>query len=231
MIAEAPPASRAALCVSKPSWFAGDRRADAEWTMRYYADRGWLVATSATYRTHARPGSETRSGYYTIDPHSCLVEPDDRRRWTGDDVDHDVTVLCRGSGSDLPWRRLWGATSVWRSDDRPAETVALHDRPRSVIFACSFSSATRFGSSRAPDETMAVERQLRDTERAHALGLVPSPTPDTLQTGARLMPPTVADAGLVRRLGERLYALEGFGRIGYSIAPARAEALLRSIGA
>lgn len=216
--------SEAALCVVKPSWFKDEYRKEAEWSLAYYRRHGWITSEEAEYKSHLRDGLEIRKGYYGIDPIAPLVEPDIELDWSLEhpiNGDYDHTVVCRGAYSDLNWKRLWGTTSVYRQAG-PIISRAFNDRPRSVIFNCSHDGQTlRFGSSRAKTEREALEKQTDDERKAANAGFIPTRKPDFYVHGVRLMPPTLKDAGLIRSLTAKATAVEGFGRVGYSLAPAR----------
>lgn len=225
-------ASEAALCVVKPSWFKDEYRKEAEWSLTWYRKHGWVTSEEAEYKSHLRPGLEMRKGYFGIDPIGPLVDPDETLEWTDthpiNDA-HDYTVVCRGAYSNLTWKRLWGTTSVYRRPG-PVMSRAFNDRPRSVIFNCSHDGQTlRFGSSRAPSENEALEKQRNDERKAASQGFVPTEPADYYVHGVRLMPPTLKDAGLIRELGPKTAAVEGFGRVGYSLAPARMNELYTKI--
>lgn len=225
-----PRASEAAVCVLRPEWFAGDLRYAAQWTLTWYQQQGWLAAGSTVAHTYRSDRVLRRSGYWTIDPALPLVEPDELGEWNGGRRGVDATVLCRGAaGSDLPWKRLAGATLI-AARPGPVGLASLEERPRFTTFAFSTGTELRFGSSSAADPDVAVERLLASEQRARAVGILPA-GPARRITGLRLMPPTVAETGRPRRLAEGLWAMEGFGRVGYSLAPFLASRLLRQIEA
>jgi hypothetical protein len=223
---EAPCSSRAALCVVKPSWFKDEYRDEAEWSLGWYRAHGWVTSEEAEYSGHLRPNREMRKGYFAIHPTAPLVQPDVNATWPHFDVSpYDHVVLCRGASSDLNWKRLWGATSVYVGPTRQIAR-AYNDRPRSVIFTCSHDGTElRFGSSRAKSVHEALEKQREDERKATQVGFLPDEEPHRWDTGVRLMPPRLQDAGLIRSLDAKTSAVEGFGRVGYSLAPARMNEL------
>ncbi len=223
-------ASIAALCVTRPSWFTGATRRECEWVIDWYRSHGWLTTSEAHYSSYRLENPEVRPDYFSLDPAKPLVDADVDCDWGDLTGVYDLTVLARGAGSDLDWRRQYGSTTI--SDLRGAPPIAAyHDRPRSVMFACSNDNKTvRFGSSKATNEATAIERQQRDYEKAVALGLV-TPGNTSMITGVRLMPPKGTPAGSPRWLTPTTVAVEGFGRVGYSLAPARMKQLLEEVTA
>ena len=116
--------------------------------------------------------------------------------------------------------RTWGVTTLVRGGERGLR--GRLNRPRDVSFAVNHDGInTRFGSSVAPDEALAYDRQFR-SERA--VGEFLPEGERTHVTGVRLMP--TAGIGYVRALGDGVWSLDGFGRVGYSVAPRRAVELL-----
>lgn len=228
-------ASLAALCIVRADWFTDGPRDDALWSIEWYRKLGAITSESMNWRTYRKPGDRQRDGFVAINPLVPLVETPEfevlRATWPIFDADpYDATVLCRGSGSDLDWKRRWGATSRWRSDIE-AGMAAYEDRPRNALYVVSHGNGElRFGSSIANDPAAAVNRQIEAVITANALRLVPPANEIALTTtGIRLMPPKGVEAGLVRRLSGATWACEGFGRVGFSLAPARTYRLLRAI--
>ena len=227
--------SEAALCVTRPSWFAGQALEECEWTLDWYRGHGWLTDGIARYGSYRSTKVEARPGYFAVDPVAPLVDPDILDDWRNVADDYDLRVLARGAHSDLDWRRQHGATTIVDSDGHALPLVAYHDRPRSVMFAvCHDGDTVRGGSSKAPTAEQAIERQQRDYEKALALGLVswiePGHVGDaSMISGVRLVPPKWVEPGALRWLDDRTVAVEGFGRVGYSLAPARMAALVRQV--
>jgi hypothetical protein len=223
-----PAASAAALCVTRPGWFTGTDRVDCEWTLDWYRNHGWLTDGSATYGSYRTNRTETRTGYYAIDPVSPLVVPDVIDDWRNLRDDYDLRVLARGAYGDGDGHRVHGATAIVAGCGRPP-VAAYHDRPRSVMFAVSHDGRTvRTGSSKAPNREQAILRQQRDYEKAVMLGLVDLGDA-SMVTGVRLMPSPASTPGTPRWLDRRTVAVEGFGRVGYSLAPARMAALVDEV--
>lgn len=226
------PASRAALCVVKPSWFKGEYRNEAEWSIGWYRDNGWLTAEQANYRSHRHDRNETRGGYFAIDALAPLVEPTIYDEWNYESAlndEHDHVIVCRGAHSDSTWQRLYGATSIMRSNGVVA-TWAYNDRPRSVLFACSHDGETlRFGSSKAKTIEKALDAQRKEEHKALEANFIPQDAGRYYITGVRLVAPTLDEAGKPRAISTNMTAVEGFGRVGYSLAPARMFSLLRAL--
>jgi glycine/D-amino acid oxidase-like deaminating enzyme len=224
------PASHAALCVVKPSWFQGEFRNEADASLIWYRRNGWLTNEQAIYRSHLRQGEESRGGYFTIDANGPLVLPDIWAEW---DMSHtsgyDHVVVCRGAYSDSTWARLYGVTTV-ATVETTASTWAFNDRPRSVMFACSHDGhSLRFGSSKAKTSEKALANQRHDEEKAMNAGMIPVDAPRHYLHGVRLMPPSLDLAGQKLSLAKNVTAVEGFGRVGYSLAPARMQSLLNEL--
>jgi len=226
-----PPASWAALCVFKPAWQRGPDRDAAEWTLGYYRERGMLTTGQVSWTSYRRPdGPQLRDGYYAVDPTAPLVVPDVAGQWPDVDLTADVTVLCRGAYSDAPGSRAHGVTSVWQDGTRPASR-GHEDRPRNALYAVSHDGRTvRFGSSVARDARDALTRQIRDEAKASAVGIIPEGTPERI-AGVRLMPEPGQRPLQIVQHGASVWSIEGAGRVGYSLAPARADEFLRTIGA
>lgn len=224
-----PPASRAALCVVRPSWFRDGPRRECEASLAWYAEHGWLTSTVARVSTYRRDGVEQRAGFYSLDPRNPLVTRWIEGVWP-DDCDPDwATVLCRGAYSPSSWKRAHGVTTIYR-DYAEQRVVAHEDRPRNMLYAANHDGFTlRFGSSKGANDEVALDRQMRDEGKAATAGLLPADAPIERVFGVRLMPPSVDHAGLLVRLADRLWSFEGFGRIGYSLAPARALAAVEQI--
>mgnify|MGYP003641719767 CR=1 FL=1 len=221
--------SEAALCVTRPSWFAGQALEECEWTLDWYRAHGWLTDGIARYGSYRSTKVEDRPGYFAVDPVAPLVDPDILDDWRNVADDYDLRVLARGSHSDLDWRRQHGATTIVESDGHALPLVAYHDRPRSVMFAvCHDGDTVRVGSSKALTVEQAIERQHRDYEKALAFGLVERGEA-SLISGVRLVPPPGVEPGALRWLDDRTVAVEGFGRVGYSLAPAKMAALVRQV--
>lgn len=244
-------ASLAALCVVRADWFKGAQHGEAEWSIDWYRRNGWVTTERMRWRTYRNGVERERDGFVAIDPLGPLVTaavcPLRRGEWVADDSatgivrwrDNgpegfggplDAIVLCRGSYSDLDWPRRWGATCVWH-DGEASDMAAYEDRPRNALYTVTHDDGQqRFGSSIAKDAPEAVNRQINDVIKANTLGLVPPANEISVTvTGVRLMPPKGVEPGLVRRLSRVLWAVEGFGRVGFSLAPARTYNLLRAI--
>lgn len=219
------PASHAALCVIRPQWFEGRDSERCDWAVDWYRSHGWALSDNVMWRTSR--GWDHRDGYYTIDPLAPLVAADRLTAWHPDAGPRpDVTVLCRGAQSDLNWRRRHGHT-LSTEGTLPSQTVAHLVSPRNVMFATQSGPLIRFGSSVAPDRETSGERAARDLAKMINAGAIPNLSEWRVTHGVRLMPPTLASAGSLRRLDLRVWAIEGFGRVGYSLAPSKTlESLL-----
>lgn len=227
-----PPASRAALCVVKPTWFQDEFRNEANVSLIWYRRNGWLTNEQAIYRSHLREGQESRGGYFTIDAVAPLVQPDVYDEWDlTQTAGYDHVIVCRGAYSDSTWARLHGVTTV-ATAETTLSTWAYNDRPRSVMFACSHDGhSLRFGSSKAKTPEKALENQRRDEQKAMSAGIIPVDAPRLYLHGVRLIPPSLDLAGQKRSLANNVTAIEGFGRVGYSLAPARMRTLLTELTA
>lgn len=226
-----PPASWAALCVFKPGWQRGADRDAAEWTLTYYRERGMLTSEQVQWTSYRRAdGPQLRDGYYAIDPVAPLVDPDVVGSWPDVNPPADVVVLCRGAYSDRGGKRAYGTTSIYRAFAHPP--IRGHeDRPRNALYAVSHDGRTvRFGSSVATDERDALTRQIRDEGKAMSAGILPHGQPERV-TAVRLMPDPHTRPLPIVPLADGIWAIEGAGRVGYSLAPARAREFLLTIGA
>ena len=226
-----PPASWAALCVFKPGWQRGADRDAADWTLTYYRERGMLTSEQVAWTSYRRPdGPQLRDGYYAIDPVAPLVTPDVHGIWPNVNPVSDVVVLCRGAYSDRGGKRAYGTTSIYRAPGH-APIRGHEDRPRNALYAVSHDGHTvRFGSSVATDERDALTRQIRDEGKADAAQILPDGEPERV-TAVRLMPEPDQRPLPITRVAEGVWTIEGAGRVGYSLAPARAREFLFTIGA
>lgn len=251
-----PPASLAALCVVRPDWFAtgSQDRADADWSLAWYQERNMVTSSQVRWSSFRGYGSARyRAGFYAVDPVTPLVThlnpcPLVKGSFFGSPAgwvvefaggfqqtftdstrdDFDAVALCLGSHSDRDAPRSWGATTEWEHDGFPG-IMAFEDRPRNAMYSVShYGTTVRFGSSKAPSQTEAVDRQRRDEAVAVAAAIVPQGDP-ARRIGCRLMPGKGEQPGLIRRLDGNVWACDGFGRVGYSLAPARTVTLLNDI--
>lgn len=218
-----PPASAAALCVVNPMWWRGQQRAAVRAALREYGRLRAVSCAEATYTAWNKVGSTIRQSFYGIDPARVLVEPDLELDWfaEGRPDGYDVVALCMGADSDREGKRAWGVTTIVNA---PSSTLACHlAGPRRLLFAaCHDAATTRFGSSVAADMDTAFSRQIRDEHNAG--GLLPEGERSYV-AGVRLMA-----TPKVRRDGS-VWSLDGFARVGYSLAPAEVTFLLAAIAA
>lgn len=249
-----PPASAAALCIVRPDWFpAGSpSRDDADWSLAWYERRDMVTVSQARWTTFRGGEPRLRDGFYAVDPARVLLVDQEVVSaefvarpgvWSVEHLsgfqecltdsnseDYDAVVLCLGSGSDREGQRSWGATTVWDVDlDGPV--IAGHeDRPRNALYSVSHTGRQlRFGSSKAPTEGEALDRQVLSEMVAHRVGIVPAGASTERVVGCRLMPARNETPGLIRRVSDRVWACDGFGRVGFSLAPARMWSLIQLI--
>lgn len=224
------PASYAALCVLKAEWQKGPERAAVDFTLEYYRQRGMITTSTIQQTSYRRKDRtiQTRDGYYAVAAEAPLVPPDVYGEWPYVGGDADITVLARGAYSDAPGVRAYGVTSLY-PNDKPHHLSGHEDRPRNTMFAVSHDlNVLRFGSSVAKDLTEAYKRQQRDEQKAVEAGLVPDIEPKRID-GVRLMPESKDQPLPLRKIAANMYSIEGAGRVGYSLAPARAALLLSVI--
>lgn len=231
------PMSRAAVCVLRPDWFTGVERDIARESVAWYDDRSLLTSTVARWTTYRIPDGETRTrtGFYTVHPDAPLIVPDISGRWPveqgtllASEIEAaDTVVLCRGAHSDVDWPRTWGATTVIPVAEADVSVLfGYEDRPRNALYTAKYSAGEiRFGSSVAKTPEVALDRQRIMEVRAASVGMIPM---EGLwrRLGVRLMPGEGLEPFPIRKLGERTWAVEGGGRVGYSFAPVRARQLL-----
>jgi hypothetical protein len=100
-------------------------------------------------------------------------------------------------------------------------------RPREVLFAvCHDHQTVRFGSSVGATEDQAHFRQTMMEDRARAVGMLPEAPTDRV-VGVRLMPQ--GQVGTVENPAPGIWTLHGFGRVGFSFAPSRADELVSKL--
>jgi threonine dehydrogenase-like Zn-dependent dehydrogenase len=220
------PAAKAALCVVRPLWFNGIERRMVWHALGWYETLGAITTGLADYSAYTTPSKrERRNGYFAIDPYKVLVEPDLAETYVSRPEGYDAVVLCLGAHADVDWVRTWGVTTVVAAEG-PA-LRAHFARPREVLFAvCHDHEHVRFGSSVGASEPEARHRQNLLEERGRAVGMLPDGFAPQV-VGQRLMPP--GQVGPVELVGPGVWTLHGFGRIGFSFAPVRAEELLAKL--
>jgi threonine dehydrogenase-like Zn-dependent dehydrogenase len=215
------PASHAALCVVNPRWFKGQGRSDAMHALDTYSQLGAVTSNAARYERYDRTGESVRVGeFFAVDPARVLVEPDSPWTWhEGRPRGFDAVVLCLGAAGPTPGERTWGVTTLVDSSER-----GMYCRlaaPRQLLFSVNHNGhQARLGSSVAPTAELAFLRQDK------ILAKLPTPSRFgwTDLVGQRLMP--TDEPGAIRHLEAGLWSLDGFGRVGYSLAPARAKRLV-----
>lgn len=221
-----PAAARAALCVVRPSWFSGVERKAVWEALAWYDDQKAISSGIADYSAYNTGKRERRNGYFAIDPAKVLVEPDIDDWYVERPEGYDAVVLCLGAHADVPWKRTWGITTVVQAEG-PA-LRAHFARPREVLFAVSHDRRhVRFGSAVGNTEAQARFRQGMMEDRARAAGMLPE-GPTTRIHGVRLMPPS--QVGPIENPEPGLWTLHGFGRVGFSFAPSRADELVSKLG-
>jgi len=239
-------ASRAALCVLRRSWQTGEQRRRLEWTMRWYADNGWISATEAIV-TQTNGNTIAQKDWTLIDPLAPLIEPDIASHVVR--IDHDsntvftaagetvragTIIVCAGPDSSklsAPHdkdRSLWGHTAVAQGSWIGCPIRVCHIGPYRSIIAVESHGTTRLGSSKHQDRHRSLEAIHKMIDEATKRGMVPADAPWEILEGERAVHP--ADTGAPRRTGERSWRLSGFARCGYSLAPARASELLGATG-
>jgi glycine/D-amino acid oxidase-like deaminating enzyme len=219
-----PAAAEAALCVVRPSWFSGVERSMVWHALGWYERIGAVTSGLADYSAYNTKIRERRTGYFAIDPSKVLVEPDLDDRYEGRPEGYDAVTLCLGAYSDVFWKRTWGVTSVVEHEG-PA-LRAHFARPREVLFAvCHDGAHVRFGSAVGATESQARFRQQMMEDRARAVGMLSGDVSHIV--GQRLMPP--GQVGPVELREPGVWTMHGFGRVGFSFAPARAEELLAKL--
>jgi hypothetical protein len=217
------PASQAALCVVSPKWFKGQGRTDAYFALDTYSQLGAISADVALYERYDRSGESVRQGeFFAVDPHRVLVEPDTPWTWEGERPNSfDAVVLCLGAAGPSPGERTWGVTTLVHGDE-PGMYCRLA-APRQLLFSVNHDGVwNRLGSSVAPTEALARKRQAQILDKLPvAEGLLRH------IVAQRLMPES--EPGVIRHLEDGLWSLDGFGRVGYSLAPARARQLVAKL--
>lgn len=226
------PASHAAVCVIRPTWLDRQDAVDCQWSLGWYEQHGWLAAAEGETHNHQR-GTEPRvqRGWYAVHPLAPLVDIDIPATvvgvgdgWVeladGYGLEADAVVDCRGINGATPGKALWGATFVAQVEcERKVVNHVL--RPRYALCTAGYGDELRAGSSKANDRATAVERLHREMSP-----LLPD-ADWSIVANMRLMPPNGRQAGIVDRTGERTWSIGSFGRVGYSVAPARARDLVR----
>lgn len=220
-----PAAAKAALCVVRPSWYGGVERALVMGALAWYQSIGALTSTLADYSSYHSSIRERRSGYYAVDPNNVLLEPDIEGWYEDRPEGYDAVALCLGAHAEVPWKRTWGVTTVAQAEG-PA-LRAHFARPREVLFAvCHDQRTIRFGSSVGATEAQATFRQGMMEDRARAVGMLPD-APTSRLVGVRLMPE--GQVGPIENPAPGVWTLHGFGRVGFSFAPSRADELVSKL--
>jgi hypothetical protein len=215
------PASAAALAAVRLSWTAEKERA-AE-SIAWYDEHGWVVCNGA--RVISQKGEErNETGWWLIDPTGPLVQPDEVREATTADVlmreEGEVLVFALGSGAADAGKLSYGATAIGPPIDGPALQVA-HLAPYKSVLVGTAGGFTRVGSSKGKTQPDADLRLLNLVSAAAVRGLIPPDHPWEIIRGAR------AEARADRLLRSRSYwSLRGYGRLGYTLAPADARELI-----
>lgn len=221
----APAASSAALCVVRPAWLPREARPDVAAAVAAYEAVGAIVAATADVSSWVNPEPETRGGWWAVDPARWTVPLDEAATWP-EVPEARATVVCLGAAGDRAGTRRWGATAVHRAVTLTGPIVRAHaSRPRRVETAVRVGRTWRVGSTVAPTEAVAVDRLGALVAASPVLDRLGDPL--DVVTGLRLY----ADDGsrLRRRLGPTTWALDGFGRLGFSLAPAAARFLVDEV--
>lgn len=241
-------ASNAALCVARRSWFKGWERDRLDYALAWYLSHGWLEAQGALV-TNMKGETSEQHDWSLINPHGPLVEPDIQADvqavhhddgtvvFSDGDLRADAVIVTAGIDSnrfalDEPDTPLWGVTWVCPLDgtnglvdDVPIRVV--HTGPYRSLIGARVGGIAKLGSSRATTPERAREIAGVMFTQAMQRGLIKGGPWSTIE-GCRAV---AAEPGAPRRLGAKTWRLSGFGRVGYSQAPARARDLVRVVEA
>ncbi|WP_341868246.1 FAD/NAD(P)-binding protein [Streptomyces africanus] len=233
-------ASRCAFAFTRTAWWTGDQRTDVRAALAWYGRHGWLVDDSAEVKDLRRGRTVRQGDHYLVDPLGPLVDPDVAQHVTawkgaghvvavtladGTRTETDALVLstarsATGASRALTYGGVWEAPGRHLAGPGPLALLRVTDRLSHT--AAWDGTFTRVGASKASTASGARQRAERILSRMCHEGLVDPEAPWVYREGVRYTPPAGPAACEVE---PRVWALTGFGRSGYSTAPAAAQRL------
>jgi hypothetical protein len=227
LVSQGPPASAAALAAARLTWT--DEKERAAWSLGWYDEHGWLVSGNArVIGQNLKERAET--GWWLIDPLGPLVEPDEVRPASLEELLSPNTVLA--TGAPTSGRINYGATAVAPAiAGLPALQVA-HLRAYHSVLVGTCGGFTRVGSSKGTTQVDADRRLFELLAAAEQRGLVPRDGVRwTVLRGRRALPGEPRVSRIRNSRIRNLWTMGNYGRLGYSLAPADARDILDTMEA
>lgn len=238
---DTPPASLAALCVTRNTWYTGAQKEAQGRSVELYREWGALRGTEGVASTWRKPEPRPQAGWLAIDPIAPLLAPDVEARVTGisspangfrakvqvemgETLTADTVIVAAGPASWPllglePPKTTWGATGLGDPGTLSSPLRAHLIRPRHHVLGVDLGPEVRVGSSTAQDPATARGRLGHMVEVALGAGMM-SDGPRRIVVAQRAM-----GEAAPRQLAPHLWLMAGYGRVGYSLAPAHGEAL------
>lgn len=236
-------ASRCAYAYTRLDWFRGPDRERARYALEWYDRHGWLKSSTG-WVTDVRRGRDfTQKGHYLVHPRGPLLIRDlgwNLERYSevsGGVIATNGTlafearhlVLACGAGMD----RWYSGTPVYGGvfecrDYRmitPLKLLRITDRLTHVAADDGAVTRTAASKGRTPEEARQRSEKILNTMFDH--GIVTCTRKWEYRAGVRWN--SVDGVPVAGRISPHVWALTGFARNGYALAPSYARDLVRKL--